>query len=82
MGRRQGAGIEPELRNFRERSFSRGTAEKPQRGRGKNGTELSPQAEGPTCVFGFFEIFEVVPGAGVGEGKGNRRSTQMNADEF
>ena len=47
-----------------------------------NATELSPKAEVPTCVFGFFEIFEVVPGAGLGEGKGNRRGTQMNADEF
>ncbi len=38
-----------------------------------NGTELSSKAEGPTCLFGFFEIVEVVPGAGLGEGMGNRR---------
>jgi hypothetical protein len=44
-----------------------------------NGIEFSPKAEGPTCVFGFFEV---VPGAGLGEGTGNRRGTQMNADEF
>ncbi len=35
----------------------------------RNGTEFSPKAEGPTCLFGFLEIFEVVPGAGLGEGK-------------
>ncbi len=46
-----------------------------------NAIELSPKAEVPTCVFGFLEIFEVVPGAGVGEGKGNRRGTQRNAEE-
>ncbi len=49
---------------------------------GSNGTEISPKAEVSTWLFGFFEIFEVVPGAGLGEGKANRRSTQMNADEF
>jgi hypothetical protein len=32
-------------------------------------------------LFGFFEVFEVVPGAGAGEGKGNRRGTQRNAEE-
>ncbi len=46
----------------------------------RNGTELSPKAEGPTCLFGFFEIFEVVPCAGLGEGTGNRRRTQMNSE--
>jgi hypothetical protein len=45
-----------------------------------NGTEFSPKTEGPTCLFGFFDIFEVVPGAGLGEGKGNRRGTQMNSE--
>ena len=42
-------------------------------GTDKNGTEFSLKAEVPTCVFGFFEIFEVVPGAGLGGGKENRR---------
>jgi ribosomal protein S20 len=31
-------------------------------------------------LFGFLEIFEVVPGAGLGAGKANRKGTQRNSE--